>query len=81
VTFCHDLKENNMNQNLMVHFEVTKNERTYTFQTPAGAPLGEAYDCCHEMLTQLVSMASKAAENAKAAQPVDPEPAVEPEVV
>jgi hypothetical protein len=59
-----------MNQNLSINFVKVINDRTYTFSLPVGAPFGEAYDVCHEVLMQINGMASAAAEKAKSA-PVD----------
>jgi hypothetical protein len=54
-----------MNQVLTLKFVKEVNGRTYTFDLPVGAPFGEAYDVCHEVLTHITKMASDAAEKAK----------------
>ena len=66
-----------MDQKLMVHFEVSKNDRTYVLEVPSGAPLGEVYDSLHEMLMAVVDLSKKAAEDAKPAEPKE----VQPELV
>lgn len=51
-----------------VHFELERNDRRYHFYMPIGAPLGEAYDACFEVLQrmhQLSAHAMKQAENVK----------------
>lgn len=67
-----------MNQMLMAHFEVVKNDNKYTLTLPANSPLGEVYDALHNMLMHVVDMSKKAAEATKAPEA---EPAVEAEVV
>ncbi len=59
-----------MNQNLSINFVKVVNDRSYSFSLPVGAPFGEAYDVCHEVLLQISGMAAQAAEKAKQA-PVD----------
>ena len=56
-----------MNQALVINFSKEVNGRVYTFVLPMGAPFGEAYDVCHEVLTDISKMASEAAEKAKQA--------------
>ena len=56
-----------MNQNLSINFTKEVNGRTYTFALPMGAPFGEAYDVCHEVLMSIAKMSSDAAEKAKQA--------------
>ena len=46
-------------------YEVTKNERTYKFYIPSGAPLGELYEVVYGLLADIVSEVNKASENAK----------------
>lgn len=48
-------------------FEITKNERLFTFTMPSGTPIGEAYDVGHELLQALVKLAGEAAEKARSA--------------
>lgn len=48
-----------------VQVRVTKSTRDYSFLMPVGAPLGEAYDVCHEILREIVKMANEAAERSK----------------
>jgi hypothetical protein len=54
-----------MEQKAIVVVEVTKNERLYRFELPVGAPFGEAYDSCFEILHEILSMAQKAKDSAK----------------
>jgi len=54
-----------MNQVLSVKFVKEVNGRTYSFDFPMGAPLGESYDVCHEVLNQITKMAADAAEKAQ----------------
>jgi hypothetical protein len=57
-----------------VHCVVKKEDRTYTFILPIGAPLGEAYDACFKVLEEIVEMSKVAVERAKPAeQPIQPE--------
>lgn len=60
-----------MNQVLVIKFVKEVNNRTYTFELPMGAPFGEAYDVCHEVLQQITKMASDAAEKAKQVKPAE----------
>ena len=39
-------------------------ERNYQFILPINAPLGEAYDVCHEILQKVVKMAQEASDRA-----------------
>jgi hypothetical protein len=48
-----------------IEFEIVKNERTYRFCMPAGAPFGEIYDAAFEVLTEVTRLAQDAAEKAK----------------
>lgn len=61
-----------MNQELRVIFEVEKNERKYSFSLPMGAPLGEAYDCVHEMLQEIMKQAQASADKAKSVREQEP---------
>lgn len=54
-----------MNLKSVVTVEITKNGNTYTFNLPVGAPIGECYDACHEVLGHIIELAKQAAENAK----------------
>lgn len=54
-----------MNQKGYVHLEITKNDRTYIFAMPLGAPLGEAFDAACDSLNEIASMTKQAADNAK----------------
>jgi len=69
-----------MNQKLMVHFEVVKNERPYRLEVESGAPLGELYDALHEMLGAVLDMSRQANENARQTQPVAASPEIVQEV-
>ena len=64
------MKEQSMNQVLNVNFTKEVNGRTYSFTVPMGAPLGEAYDACHEVLMLITKSAQEAAEKAKPVEPV-----------
>ena len=44
-----------------------KNERTYQFIIPVGAPFGEVFDVAFEVLAAAEELAKKAMENAKQA--------------
>ena len=61
-----------MNQELKVIFEVDKNERKYLFSLPINAPLGEAYDACHEMLQEIMKQAQASVEKAKSTREQEP---------
>ena len=52
---------------------VDKNDRTYRFDMPAGAPFGECYDAAFECLGKIAEMAKKAADDAQA-KPADSSP-------
>lgn len=56
---------------------VVKEDRTYTFTLPDGAPLGEAYDATVQFLNKV---SEKAKEFADSAQPKDGAETVAPEV-
>lgn len=56
----------------VVNFEVKKDDRTYIFSIPMGAPYGESYDVCFEMLQKIKEMASQAAD-AQKRQPAEGE--------
>ena len=55
-----------VNQFLNFNFEVEKGDRKYLFVVPAGSPLGECYDACHEVLGEILKQAQQSAEKAKA---------------
>ena len=38
----------------VLKFEITKNERTYSFSVPAGAPYGETYDAIFSFLDKIL---------------------------
>lgn len=44
---------------------VEKGGRKYMFSMEVGSPLGEAYDAAYVVLSELLEMSKKAAENAK----------------
>lgn len=54
-----------MDQKMMIHLEVVKNERTYRMELPVGGSYGEAYDAATEMLAAIVDMSKQAVEQAK----------------
>jgi hypothetical protein len=58
-------KESKMNVKATVNIMIEKNERTYVFSMPVGAPFGEAYDAAFEALTQISNMAKEAIESAR----------------
>jgi hypothetical protein len=49
----------------VIVIEIVKNERTYGFNIPVGAPFGEAYDACHEALQEILQLAQQAVQQAK----------------
>lgn len=55
----------------IVQIIVKKESREYAFNMDIGAPLGECYDACHEILNEIVKMSQAA--NDRAARPVEPE--------
>ena len=57
-----------MNQRLLVQLEVIKNERTYTFAIPMGAPYQDALDVIEETRLFVLEMQKQALENAKKQQ-------------
>ena len=44
---------------------VKKEDREYEFTMPMNAPLGECYDACFEMMSQVVTMSQEAAKRAE----------------
>lgn len=54
-----------MNIREIINLEVKKEERTYVFSIPRGAPLGEAYDVVLEMAAGVDGMFTEALERAK----------------
>jgi hypothetical protein len=60
-----------MKQALQVIIEIEKNDRTYIFSMPYGAPIGEAHDAAHECLQEIVKMAKNAAEKMKQSETPD----------
>jgi len=48
-----------------VEITIIKDERSYIFSLPMGAPYGQAFDACNEILIEIASMAKKAAESSK----------------
>lgn len=59
-----------MKQVLYVNLQIEKNDRTYIFSLPMGAPYGECFDACHEALQEITRMAQKAADASKPKEPV-----------
>lgn len=43
-----------MEMKSVIKFEITKNERTYSFFVPTGAPYGETYDAIFSFLNQIL---------------------------
>lgn len=54
-----------MKEELRHKMEVEKDGRIYVLDIPGNAPLGEAYDACHEFLAKIVDLAQAAAEKVK----------------
>jgi predicted adenine nucleotide alpha hydrolase (AANH) superfamily ATPase len=54
-----------MDQRAMVRLEVKKEERTYCFDMPIGAPFGEAYDAAFEVLSTILKMSEEAVAKAE----------------
>ena len=52
-----------------VTVEVEKNDKTFLFLMPVGAPLGEAYDAAFEVLQELVARSKEAADSVKQQDP------------
>lgn len=50
----------------MVSIEIKKNDRSFTFNMPVGAPYGEAYDAAFEVSSKILQMAAEAAEKSRA---------------
>lgn len=48
-----------------IMIEIKKNERTYGFSIPVGAPFGEAYDAAFEILQEVVEMAKQAVDSTR----------------
>ena len=58
-----------MDMKSAVILEATKGEnRQFQFVMPVGAPFGECYDACFEMLNKITELAKQAAESAKPAE-------------
>jgi len=53
-----------MEQLGMLKFVIEKDERNYEFMMPFGAPYGEAYDACHEMMGKIVELSQEAQKRA-----------------
>jgi hypothetical protein len=62
-----------MDQKLVIHFEIKRDERTYVLELPAGCPTGEAYDVVHEMLQEILKIAQNNAKSAAESKPITPE--------
>jgi hypothetical protein len=43
-----------MNMKSTIDFEITKNDRVYRFNIPAGAPYGETYDAIFTFLEKIL---------------------------
>jgi len=46
-------------------FEVIKDDRTYMFHIPNGAPYGETYDALYTMLQEVLKLAKQALDSSK----------------
>lgn len=53
-----------MDQRAVIHLEVERETRKYTFEMPVGAPLGEVYDVCFSMLNEVLKISKDAVERA-----------------
>jgi len=62
-----------MKQEGLVKLEAEKNERSYSFIMPLGAPYGEAYDILFEMMQEIVDLSKKAADKLKREEEVKTE--------
>lgn len=54
-----------MEQKAVINLEVKKEDRTFVFSMPIGAPFGEAYDAAFTVLNEIQEMSKKAVEHAK----------------
>ena len=54
----------------VISFEYKKEDRIYTLQMPAGAPLGEAYEAAASFLAEMVRMIN---DHAEKSMPKDPD--------
>lgn len=50
-----------MNIRAMINVEIEKNDRTYIFSMPVGAPFGEAYDTAFEVCAKILELAAEEA--------------------
>jgi len=50
----------------LISIEIKKNDRTYVFNMPVGAPYGEAYDAAYEVTSKILQLAAEAAEKNRA---------------
>lgn len=55
-----------MNIRAVINIEIEKNDRTYIFSMPVGAPFGEAYDAAYEALSKILTIAAEEAEKNRA---------------
>lgn len=51
-----------------VVIEIKKEDHTFSFSMPLGAPFGKAYDAAYEVLQHIVELSRKAADQAKQAE-------------
>ena len=51
-----------------VVIEIKKEDHTFSFHMPLGAPFGKAYDAAYEVLQHIVDLSKKAADQAKQAE-------------
>ena len=54
-----------MDKSAMVEFLVEKDERSYKFYAPFGAPMGETHDALYEIIQEVIKMAQERAEQIK----------------
>lgn len=54
-----------MNIRSQVSIEIIKDDHTFTFTMPVGAPFGKAYDAAYDVLQQIIEFSKKAADQAK----------------
>lgn len=59
-----------MEQKLLVAINIEDNGHKFTFLMPMGAPIGSAYNACHQALDEITKMAKNATDNAKPSQEV-----------
>lgn len=56
----------------MVEFSVLKEDRSYSFYAPIGAPFGETHDVLYEIIKDVLAMAQERSEKAEGAGVEEP---------